>query len=158
MTQQVSITYCGMDGTGRNVTEAKKDAARKIERLITGDWTPFMFRHHGWTGFVFRTNIQAQEWGYKLYQDDETSQAVFAASLFASRDDAITAAAWHISQNAGTYAGLEKWLTGAKQRELDEYFAWQAAYAQAKAEGHLPEQCHVLANQSRAGVSEVQHG
>lgn len=31
MSKQISLTYCGMDGVGSTVREAKLDATRKIE-------------------------------------------------------------------------------------------------------------------------------
>lgn len=152
MAQQVTITYCGMEGTGANVTKAKQDAARKIEKVLSGEWTPFILNHHGCIGIVCRTTIPGYEWGYKLFQPaTDASQNLHLASHYSDREEAISAAAWHIAQNAGTYAGLERWIAPPKQRELDDYFAWQAEYAKAKKEGHPDDKCWEMATAARAG-------
>lgn len=62
MTQEVRITYYGMEGVGKNVTEAKRDAGSRIEEALKGDHEPviigdlaryaaLLFRtpQHGWT-------------------------------------------------------------------------------------------------------------
>ena len=40
MTQTARITYFGMEGEGRNLTEAKRDAGRKVEQALEGSYTP----------------------------------------------------------------------------------------------------------------------
>jgi hypothetical protein len=37
----IRITYCGMDAEGSTVTEAKKNAARKLEDIAT-NWKPLV--------------------------------------------------------------------------------------------------------------------
>lgn len=152
MAQQVTINYLGMEGIGTNVTRAKQDAARKIETALSGNWTPFFLNHQGWIGIVCRTNLAQLAWGYKLLQPaTDQTQSIYLSSHYASREEAVCSAAWHIAQNAGTYAGLEQWITPPKQRELDDYFAWQAEYATAKAQGHSDEKCWEMATAARAG-------
>lgn len=36
----VTIEYYGFSGSGKNVTEAKRDAGRKIEAMANGTWSP----------------------------------------------------------------------------------------------------------------------
>ena len=55
MANKVSIVYYGMDGWGRNVTEAKRDAGARIERALTGSYTPEVYSHRGMAYLVYRT-------------------------------------------------------------------------------------------------------
>jgi hypothetical protein len=50
----VRVTHYGMDGSGRNVTEAKRDAGRKIEAALSGHYTPEVAARKGWAALVFR--------------------------------------------------------------------------------------------------------
>lgn len=54
MSQNVTITYFGMHGAGRNVTEARKDAGRKIEAALTGTYAPHIVSWRGWAILVYR--------------------------------------------------------------------------------------------------------
>ena len=51
----VRITYFGMEGTGRNVTEAKRDAGSKLEAAMRGSYNPVLMSHRGWSILVWRT-------------------------------------------------------------------------------------------------------
>lgn len=151
MAQQVTIQYCGMEGTGSTVTKAKQDATRKIEFILSGDWTPFVITHHGWIAMIARTPMIDAPWGYKLLQVTDATQNLYLASHYGTREETIAGAAYHVAQNAGTYVGLERWIAPGKQRELDDYFAWQAEYARAKAQGHSDQTCWDMATAARAG-------
>ena len=50
----VTIEYYGMEGQGRTVTEAKRDAGAKIEKALGGDWTPRLLTSRGWTILLYR--------------------------------------------------------------------------------------------------------
>jgi hypothetical protein len=52
---KISLTYCGMFGTGPTVKEAKQDAARKIETFLQSDFTPVILRWKNRTGIVWIT-------------------------------------------------------------------------------------------------------
>ena len=54
MTKQVTLTYYGVDGTGRTVTAAKNDAGRKIEAMLKGDYTPRLIQYRHITMVLFR--------------------------------------------------------------------------------------------------------
>lgn len=151
MAQQVTIHYCGVPGTGPTVTKAKQDAARKIEMMLSGDWTPYLLAHKGWFALVARSPLEANSWGYKLFQQSDESQNLYLSNNYTSRADAIDKAAYHLAQNAGSYEGLERWIPSVLQRDLDDYFAWQASYAQAKARGLSDAECRAHANTIRFG-------
>ena len=51
----VSIDYFGMPGSGRNVTEAKRDAGRKLQEAMTGSYNPVLLHWRGYCIFVWRT-------------------------------------------------------------------------------------------------------
>jgi hypothetical protein len=49
----VKIDYYGVEGQGRNVTEAKKDAGAKIKAGMTGDCQPYVICWRGWAKIVY---------------------------------------------------------------------------------------------------------
>lgn len=55
MATAITLTYFGFEGAGRTVTEAKKDAGRKIEQAFEGDYTPEVFAYRGHSYLVWRT-------------------------------------------------------------------------------------------------------
>lgn len=151
MTQKITLTYFGVEGSGRTVSEAKKDAGRKIEAALTGDYDPFLIGHCGYLGLVGRDPRGGQlgTWGYRVIEAGclgGDGLTVFIDTNYASRHDAIAACAYHLAQNAGTYAGLERHLAAARLRDLDAYFLWQQEYAKAKSEGLGDEECRARAN------------
>lgn len=67
MSQSVSITYFGMDGIGRTVTEAKRDAGAKIERALNGNYWPVMLSAGEHTYIAYRDPCG---WNYGRPGDD----------------------------------------------------------------------------------------
>lgn len=51
---KVSIEYYGMDGMGRTLTEAKKDAGMKIEQAMKGSYEPKVIASRGYVILVWR--------------------------------------------------------------------------------------------------------
>lgn len=145
MAQTVRITYYGMDGEGRNVTEAKKDAGRKIEEALHGNYTPFVLARDG-VAFVAHRNPQG--WGYTIFRDDESggssycsdtregtircmrshaaqyfadSTPDYGASYIENAEDLhahISLINWHRGYRAWLDAGLSKAEADAKMRKL----------------------------------------
>jgi hypothetical protein len=66
----LTLKYYGMEGTGRNVTEAKKNAGHKIEKALSGDYTPLIlvWRDHAY--LVYRDPESG--WRSRLIADDES--------------------------------------------------------------------------------------
>lgn len=147
------IAFCGMEGEGRTKSEATKDAQDRIEFTLSGNWTPFMLIHHGCHALVFRQPLYSKrQWGYTVFQPDDGNQELAAGTCFVSetREPAISAAAYHLAQMAGTYIGLEHRLSPQEIADLDAYFIWQADYAEAKASGMNDAEAHAHACNQRS--------
>jgi hypothetical protein len=54
MSTKINLTYFGMEGSGATVTEAKKDAGRKIEAALDGSYTPEIVAWRGYAALVYR--------------------------------------------------------------------------------------------------------
>lgn len=54
MSTRIALTYCGMAGEGRTVTEAKKDAARRIEKAMEGSYSPIVLTAGEWQALMYR--------------------------------------------------------------------------------------------------------
>ena len=50
----VTVEYFGVNGTGRNVTEAKRDAGRKIEAFVKESSAPKIMQWRGWAILYWR--------------------------------------------------------------------------------------------------------
>lgn len=55
MANQVTVAYYGVEGTGRTVTEAKKDAGAKIEKQLTGTYEPVIVSYRETAYVIYRT-------------------------------------------------------------------------------------------------------
>ena len=141
-----------MPGEGKTLTEAKLAAKQQIEYTLDGPWEPFLLVHNDWRAVVFRRPSQSKmQWEYKILQHDEDSQIIFPSSsnVAKNRDGAVNAAAYHLAQAAGTYDGLEQYLTSGQQNDLETYFFWQAEYAAARARGMSYDEAYVHACRHR---------
>lgn len=65
---KVRISYFGMDGEGRNLTEAKKDAGNKIEKALAGSYTPEILTHRGYAVLLYR---EPSGWASRLIADPQ---------------------------------------------------------------------------------------
>src|SRR5688500_3951303 len=54
MSKEITIRYLGVDGKGPTPTAAKKDAGRKIETMLKGDYTPRLIQYRHFTMVLFR--------------------------------------------------------------------------------------------------------
>lgn len=68
----VRIDYFGIEGSGKNVTEAKKDAGRKIEKALEGSYTPRLLTHRGHAILVYR---EPHGWCSATIADPDSSGA-----------------------------------------------------------------------------------
>lgn len=50
----ITVDYCGVSGTGKNVTEAKKDATRRIEKALSGSYSPRMLTAGPYAVLIYR--------------------------------------------------------------------------------------------------------
>ena len=142
--QQVTIQYYGMDGTGRTVTEAKRDAGTKIERALTGHYTPAFIRAGDLLGFIWR---EPGGYYYKIIRPDSEAGSAYGCGMAqgSTERETVHACARHMADNLGSYAGLEKYLDRAQIRDLDQRFAFVAEYRKHIASGMSDTEAHAAA-------------
>ena len=147
MSKVITVTYCGMRGEGPTVKAAKLDATRKIEEMINEDWTPHMIVSGSWIVIVTKApSDYGAHWGHRILKLDELSSGpVFMCTMSGKKQDAIKAGAKHLAQTVGNYTGLEQYLDSNDMKSLDDYFKFQAAYADAKAKGIDDSECYKYA-------------
>lgn len=119
----VTTEYCGVEGTGGSLKEAKADAARKIERSLKGSYTPEIVAHRGWAHLIYREpdgwhyrNIatpqgvrDGQVWGSRGGTYEETLRAVQSdlALLGWAHEDALTPPA--LLEERSQIADFQSW-------------------------------------------------
>lgn len=92
----INITYFGMDGTGRTVTEAKKDAGAKIERALTGSYEPTLLSSRGFIVLVYR---DPDGWRSAIIADETgVRERVSHSSGRADREEALGEAFANLAQ------------------------------------------------------------
>ena len=143
MSTKIQLTYCGMEGEGATVKLAKQDAARKIEAVLAGYYTPYMIRHGDMIGFIWR---DPRGYNYKIITSDVQSGSIFGNSATDDEKEARNRCANHMAQISGSYVGLDAYLTDRDRRDLDEYAAWQERYKQARASGKTDTEAYNIAS------------
>lgn len=145
MTKQITLSYYGVDGTGRTVTAAKNDAGRKIEAMLKGDYTPRLIQYRTFTMVLFRDPFRG--WVSSVIENlaamtaDGTAFTKQLRSSTASGDDYETAynnALFHLAQITWQHDdGIRppEFLNPLLQRECREYFRWQMGYKFLEAQG-----------------------
>lgn len=133
----VRIEYYGMDGEGKNVTEAKRDAGRKIERALSGSYSPEIVTWRTETALVYR---EPDGWVYSIIRSDDRIRAgAVHGCREGTKDEAIRRARYSIAQNGwepsdGTEA--PDFVTDARDRsELATWYTFQLRCIRAKAAG-----------------------
>lgn len=94
----VRITYYGMEGAGRTLTEAKTDAGRKIEQALSGYYTPTILSWRDWAILVYRDPLAS--WKTAIIVDAETgvrSGRVWGGGPYATEKEAIRSAQSHLA-------------------------------------------------------------
>src|SRR5437588_149062 len=54
MSKQITLKYCGVEGTGATVAKAKQDAASKIGAMLSGDYTHKVVAYKGTAFLIWR--------------------------------------------------------------------------------------------------------
>ena len=125
----VRIEYYGMDGVGRNVTEAKRDAGAKIENALSGDYSPIIVRANGEAVLIFREPRYG--WGYALLHPDTHGLLRSNGSTYDERDEAERKARSHLAQIVFSYDGPDGSEVIEDKHDLEEHkrwVAWQRLY------------------------------
>jgi hypothetical protein len=144
----VRITYFGMDGAGSTVTEAKKDAGRKIEAALDGSYAPSIIDHRGYSVLVYR---EPMGWCDKLIRCPEGMRTgrQYASANHATEKDALRAACRHVAQLGWTEAdGQEPPVFLTDRADIAEYKAWtrfQLRYQAARRAGLEGNDAHSFA-------------
>lgn len=89
----VTVDYYGVPGTGRTVTEAKKDAGRKIEKALA--FRPRVYSYRGWSVAI---SYEPDGASYILIHPDRDGRQ--DSTCFTNQDDVVWHALHHLFQIA----------------------------------------------------------
>ena len=122
----VTIEYFGMDGQGRTVTEAKRNAGEKIERALKGSYQPRVIHRKNCAALLYR---EPSGWHYSLLTktDGTVRDDLPCGTFYGSLDDAEQAALFHVTQNAWDGEegeALDSLLEGMNKRNVSEMVTW----------------------------------
>ncbi len=127
------ITYHGMDGTGRTLTEARRDAGTKIEQALAGPYDPILLPLPDGTIMVgFRT--PAEGWSYWFWRDGRLAGGCLCGST--TRDELERVMRRHAAQSTENPAYLDHPSCHPRDhQDFQDHLAWQHRYQDAKARG-----------------------
>ena len=113
------ITYDGMDGTGRTLTDARRDAAHKIEQALSGTYDPVLLPlPDGDIMLGFRTPTEG--WSYWFWRDGRLSGGCLCA--LTTREELERRMRRHAAQSTEDSRYLEHpTCTEQDKRDFDEY-------------------------------------
>ncbi len=140
----MQITHHGMRGTGRTLTEARRDAAQKIEQALSGTYDPVLLPLPDGDIMVgFRTPTEG--WSYWFWRDGRLSGGCLCA--LPTREELERRMRRHAAQSTEDSRYLEHpTCTAEDKRDFDEYRAWQHRYQAAKAHGLSDREARVYAS------------
>lgn len=157
MSKQINLTYCGMDATGRTVTEAKQDACRKLTSLVysvnrgpvvlyVGESVGLVWPDaYGWCSRIIAGPYasECRTSGYLDARSATQACAAHIASLLWSHD---------VPNDRAFFERVLADLPDAQMRETitrDQvgYVAWQRGYRTAREQGMSDGQAHESAGQ-----------
>lgn len=137
-----SRAVCGVLGKGKNVTEAKEDARKRIERAFSEDenYNPEVLEHAGYIAVMFRT---LDGWGYQFiaYPMEEPSPGFSklwgSSGTMMSYEECKRSMARHVADNAFTpgdpITEAPEFVTNANDREeLVKGWRWQNFIVEGK--------------------------
>lgn len=139
----VKIEYFGMDGQGRNVTAAKKDAGAKIQRALSGDYSPILIRAHGEGILIFREPKYG--WGYTLIHPDTQGRLWSNGSNYDNQKEAERKARSHLAQIIFAHDGPDGSEVIKNKSDLAEHkgwIKWQRLYKRWANTGAPDKICH----------------
>lgn len=115
----VRVDYYGMEGQGKNVTEAKRDAGGKIAKALDGDYKPVILQSRGWAIMLYREPRYG--WTSATIMDSGEWRANHGGSSYGSGDyhETLCASLSHLAQM--TWDGKEEYPPCLKECvELDK--------------------------------------
>jgi hypothetical protein len=146
----VTITYYGVDGTGRNLTEAKRDAGARIERMARHSF-PRIFTHRGYTLVCYVTSCGAS---YSIAHVDTDGETVGSSSASDMHDATISGIKHLLTmvRKEGEFTFPEWAQRRLTHQQLDAIESdwrrndrFQAAYREATAQGLADCEAHAYA-------------
>lgn len=154
MATQITLTYCGVEATGRTVTEAKQSAARRIERyaetgpapeiIVAGEYAALLWRDlaYGWEYRLIATPSHGLESGRLFGGGSHDSKADTERTC--RRHLADCATDWRTCFTADDVHPVCE--EQRDRKEIASNCAWQRRYHAYKARGFNDNQCHALAS------------
>lgn len=144
MSTTINLEYCGIDGSGPTVREAKQDAARKLTALVNDlrRTSPLIILIEGHAALVWR---DANGWTYRLITDENGAlrdgPQYGSSSSADDREATERSVRRHLAMNAWTHDKDDAWLaaipglTEADRRQIGDWCAWQRRYKVARDAG-----------------------
>lgn len=126
MPRPVCVQIAGIEGRGRNKTEAKANALAKIEQALAGSFSPYLIVAHGAIVLIWRTPHTS--WGYRILQpepDEVLAESLSGCCLgYSSRDEAERAARKHLAQYIFTLDGPDGSEVIENEQDRQEHQSW----------------------------------
>jgi hypothetical protein len=133
-----------MDGEGRTLTEAKKDAGRKIEEALARPYQPMFLQVR-----EERAIVWTNPYGF-CYGLLEKGLPVMGSGIShcSSREDALQAARRHLLQITWEFTDGTSHPYGSAEenRELESWFKFQIAYRVSRNRGMTDLEAHAYAS------------
>jgi len=153
MVQSVRITYYGMEGEGRNLTEAKKDAGVKIERALSGSYDPSLLRRGKYLIFIWR---MPDGWGYKFVdlqfpppKEEESDRGITCYAIGGEDQDykaVLNRALYHVAQKSWDETNDAQVLSWVKDsndwEDIKGWIAFKRRYSAYRKEGLSDVEAH----------------
>lgn len=146
MANKVRITYYGVEGEGPTMTEAKKDAGKKIEQMLDGNYTPHVISWRGNSYLIYREPKSG--WHTKLIvcEGNIDDGEIYGTCGYCNRKEAILTAKYGLAQLGWNHEDgqtIPEILGGTgKDREFLRWTEFQVRYKRAKDAGLNDNDCH----------------
>ena len=146
MSQKVRIEYFGMEGEGRNLTEARKDAGRKIEEALSGDYIPRLFHFRDETWLMWRE----PHLGY-CYQalTGRIAGQVFSSGNYQTREECERYMSKHAAQNVckiGEDSAVDLIVYREDRDSHMTWYLWQGRFTAWQETGLTMEEAKIKAD------------
>lgn len=147
----VHVVHHGMPGQGKNVTEAKKDAGRKLEQAVSGSYEPAVISFRGQAVLVYRHQFG---WDYCTLADERGFRTSLCTGTFQfSKGTALDMARFHLAQMTWLPADGNETplpLEGPFLREFRNWAEFQLRYVEGIENGLGPVDAHDYAGRNPA--------
>lgn len=147
MKRPVKVDLYGMEGHGRNITEAKENAGEQIRQVLDGRWEPACILAGNLVAFIWR---EPGGWGYRIVSASESR--MFHNCV--SDDDykeTERACRMHLAQNLMDMADPKSFDLSMSvvenhkdRREHAHYIEWQVCFRAWHDAGVDRDECHRL--------------